>query len=76
MNRLLAAVDDVLRKEQAGYRQGQGCTEHIFTLRNIIEQCTEWQRGLYIGFFDLQKTACVEIACGAYCACMAFPHIL
>ena len=24
-------------------------------LRNIIEQCTEWQRGLYISFFDFQK---------------------
>ena len=37
VNRLSAAVDEVLRKEQAGYRQGRGCTEHIFTLRNIIE---------------------------------------
>jgi len=24
-------------------------------LRNIIEQCHEWQRGLYINFIDLRK---------------------
>ena len=55
VNRLSAAVDEVLRKEQAGYRQGRGYTEHIFTLRNIIEECTDWQRGLFIGFVDFQK---------------------
>ena len=46
-NRVCAAVDDHLRKEQAGFRKGRGCTDHIFALRNIIEQCAEWQRGLY-----------------------------
>ena len=50
VNHLSAAVDEVLRKEQAGYRQGRSCTEHIFALRNFIEQCTEWKRGLYIDF--------------------------
>ena len=42
------AVDQQLRQEQAGFRKGQGCTEQIFTLRDIIEQCTEWQRQLHI----------------------------
>ena len=54
VNRLSTAVYE-LRKEQAGYRQGRGCAEHIFTLRDMIEQCTEWQRMLYIGFVDFQK---------------------
>ena len=34
------AVDQQLRQEQAGFRKGQGCTDQIFTLCNIIEQCT------------------------------------
>ena len=35
------AVDEIIRKEQAGLRPGRGTTEHIFTLRNILEQCNE-----------------------------------
>ena len=43
------------RKEQAGFRKGRGCINQIFALRNIIEQCTEWQRQLYINCVDFQK---------------------
>ena len=46
IRRISEAVDLQLRQEQAGFRKG--CTDQIFTLCNIIEQCTEWQRQLYI----------------------------
>ncbi|KAI4896154.1 hypothetical protein NFI96_009623 [Prochilodus magdalenae] len=55
IQRISEAVDARLREEQAGFRRGRGCTDHIFALRNIIEQCTEWQRQLYINFVDFQK---------------------
>ena len=55
INRLSDAIDPLLRKEQAGFRKERGCTEQIFALRNIIEQCTEWQRQLYINFIDFEK---------------------
>ena len=55
MNRIAEAVDHILRQEQAGFRRNRGCTDQIFVLRNIIEQCTEWQRKLYINFIDFQK---------------------
>ncbi|KAL9979771.1 hypothetical protein ACROYT_G017482 [Oculina patagonica] len=55
VKRLSLAVNEVLRQEQAGFRKDRDCTEHIFSLRNIIEQCHEWQRGLYINFIDFQK---------------------
>ena len=55
VKRLSAAVDKVLRKEQAGFRKGRGCTDHIFTVRSITEQCPEWQRELCIHFMDLKK---------------------
>ena len=53
--RITDAKDKQLRKEQAGFCKGRGCIDQIFALRNIIEQCTEWQRQLYINFVDFQK---------------------
>ena len=50
--RITQAVDDILRNEQAEFRKGCGCTDQIFTLRNILEQCTEWNRQLYVNFTD------------------------
>ena len=55
IKRIANSIDDLLRKEQAGFRPGRGCIDQIFTLRNIIEQCTEWQRQLYINFVDFEK---------------------
>ena len=55
VNRISNAVDLSLRKEQAGFRKGRGCRDQIFALRNIIEQCTEWQRTLYVNFVDFEK---------------------
>ena len=33
----------------------RGTVEHIFILRNIIEQVVEWQATLYITFVDFEK---------------------
>jgi len=53
--RLSLAVDHQLREEQAGFRRGRGCIDHVFTLRSIVEQSTEWQRTLYVNFVDFAK---------------------
>lgn len=37
IQRISKAVDDNLRKEQAGFTKGRGCTDQIFALRNIME---------------------------------------
>ena len=52
IQRITKAVDDVLRDEQAGFRKGRRCADQIFTLRNILEQCSEWNRQLYVNFID------------------------
>jgi hypothetical protein len=46
ISRIIEAVDKKLRQQQAGYRKGRGCIDHIFVLRNILEQCHELQRKL------------------------------
>ena len=38
LNRMKGAVDTKLRDEQAGFRKGRSCTDHIATLRIIVEQ--------------------------------------
>jgi hypothetical protein len=48
-------VDKKLRQEQVGFRKGRGCIDHIFVLRNILEQCHEWQRKLFVNFVDFEK---------------------
>jgi hypothetical protein len=46
---------NILDDEQAGFRAGKSCTDHIFTLRNILEQCQEWRFPLYVNFIDFSK---------------------
>ena len=55
LRRIDLAIDKKLREEQAGFRKGRGCIDQIFTIRNIIEQCLEWNSPLYINFIDFQK---------------------
>ena len=54
IQRISDAIDKQHRREQEGFRKGNPASE-IFTLRNIIEKCTEWQRQLYINFVDFEK---------------------
>jgi len=53
--RLQDAVDQHLRDEQAGFRTDRSCIEHIFALRNIIEQNLAHQKDLIIYFIDFKK---------------------
>lgn len=55
LDRVSEAIDTKLRKEQAGFRKGKGCIDQIFALRNIIEQCLEWNAPLHIVFVDFKK---------------------
>ncbi|EPB74297.1 hypothetical protein ANCCEY_06599 [Ancylostoma ceylanicum] len=53
--RLLGAIDERLREEQAGFRSNRSCSEQIFCLRNIIEQCIEYLHPLCVNFIDFRK---------------------
>ena len=54
-NRIREGIDRKLRQEQAGFRSGHGTTEHIHTLRTIVEQANEWNANLYSCFMDYEK---------------------
>ena len=55
LNRMKGAVDTKLRDEQAGFRKGRSCTDHIATLRIVVEQSVERQSSAYTCFVDFQK---------------------
>ncbi len=70
--RISDTADKRLRKEQAGFMKGRGCADPIFTLYNIVQQCTEWQRRLYINSVDFEKTLFTGIDYGTYLVHMGF----
>jgi len=51
IDRLKGGVDEIIRQEQAAFQSGRGTSVQIFALRNILEQCQEWQAPLYIKTF-------------------------
>jgi len=55
LERIRVAVDSQLRQEQAGFRRGRSCNDQIFTLRQIIEKVTAWQRPVMMNFVDFTK---------------------
>ena len=55
LDRISEALDPLLRKEKAGFRKGKSCGDHIFTLRQILEQCQKWNTPFYANFVDFEK---------------------
>lgn len=53
--RLSSSIAADLRNEQAGFRPHRSCTDHINSLRIIVEQSVEWRSPLYLVFIDFAK---------------------
>lgn len=54
-NRLSQRLDFCQSIEQAGFRRGYSTTDHIQTVRTLIEKCTEYNVPLHMAFIDYQK---------------------
>jgi len=55
LSRIQEKIDITLRRQQAGFRAGRSCVDHVVTLRVIIEQINELQESLYLVFVDFEK---------------------
>lgn len=55
LQRMSPVVETILRKEQAGFRPGRSCVDHINTTRIIIEQSIEYNSSLYLLFVDFER---------------------
>ena len=47
--------NEVIQPEQIGFRKGSRTSDHIFTLKTIIDQAFMKKKYLYVCFVDLQK---------------------
>ena len=59
-------TDGQVMEEQAGFRNGRGCEEQIFVMRQLAEKMTEKDRKMYPVFVDLEKAydkVCREELC-------------
>ena len=55
LNRIRGPLEKVLRVNQAGFRPGRGCTEHIHLLRRILEGCKHKNLPVIATFVDFKK---------------------
>ena len=53
--RLAEALDEYIRQEEAAFHPGRSCSDHIFTLRQILEKSKEWNAPLYANFIDFER---------------------
>ena len=54
LRRLTNARESNIREEQAGFRPGRGCIDHIFTLRQVLEQRSIYKRETIAVFLDFK----------------------
>ena len=55
LQRITTAADKLLRQERAGLRKGKSCIDHIFVLRQVLQQPQEWKSSLYVVFVNFEK---------------------
>ena len=55
LDRIKDHLYSTIDREQAGFRPGSSCVDHINTLRLIIDQSAEYRSDLHLVFVDFQK---------------------
>lgn len=53
--RISSVLEPTIRNEQAGFRPGRSCVDHINSLRIIAEQSAEWQAPIHLVFVDFKQ---------------------
>ncbi|KAK6730562.1 hypothetical protein RB195_007180 [Necator americanus] len=55
LTRISRTLDEAQPQEQAGFRQGFSCLDHIQTVSRVIEVCREYRLSLVLTFVDYEK---------------------
>ena len=54
-SRLAETLNEHIKQDQAGVRRWHLCSDHIFALKQILEQSKEWNAPLYANFIDFEN---------------------
>ena len=52
--KLVPYAAEVIREYQGGFWRGRSTVDQIFTLRQILEKCWEWNLDVHQPFIDIQ----------------------
>ena len=74
LRRLTGAREKQIRENQAGFRPGRGCIDHIFTLRQILEHRHSFNRSTIVVFLDL-KAAFDSVDRGTLWHCLSLKRV-
>jgi sorting nexin-29 len=55
LRRLEIYVEDILTEYQTGFRRGKSTTDHILTIRQVMEKFYEYNKDLHILFVDFKQ---------------------
>ena len=55
IDRIRSSVDRAIGEEQCGFREGRGCVDQIFAVRQLCEKYLGVNREVYMAFMDLEK---------------------
>jgi sorting nexin-29 len=56
IRRLLIYAEDILTNYQTGFRRGKSTTDHIFTIRQVMEKFYEYNKDLHILSVDFKQS--------------------
>ena len=56
VDRVRRMIWGLIDNEQGGFREGRGCVDQIFILKQIGEKAREKKRRMYVGFINLEKS--------------------
>ena len=69
IKRIREKTDGVIREEQCGFRKARGCTDQIFTVRQLCEKSIEKGKDVFCAFMEFEK-AYDRVDCDALCQTM------
>ena len=52
---LLSHTGEQNKRFTSGFRPGRGTTDHISTLKILMEKCWEWNQDKFVGFIDFDR---------------------
>ena len=55
IKRVRAGTECAIGEEQFGFRQGRGCMDQVFAVRQVCEKCLTNGKGVCCAFMDLEK---------------------